>query len=58
MLHPFAVYHLSGPENSKKDQCVCFCVISNCLQHTASTVHSFICCIMHHLASDVLPKTQ
>jgi hypothetical protein len=34
------------------------CVISDCLEHTATIVHSFISCIIHHLISDVSPHLR
>jgi hypothetical protein len=41
-----------------KEENVSFCVISDCLQHTATTVHYFISCIIYHLVSDVLPHLR
>jgi hypothetical protein len=58
-FHPYVVYcHSSGPENSMKEECVSFCVISDCLLCTATTVHSFISFIIHHLVSDILPHLK
>jgi hypothetical protein len=58
-LHPFVVYYrTSGPENIMKEECVSFCAIRDCLQHTATTVHSFISGIIRHLVSDVLPHLR
>jgi hypothetical protein len=58
-LHPFVVYYRSsGPQNSMKEECVRFCEISDCLEHTAITVHCFISCIVHHLVPEVLPHLR
>jgi hypothetical protein len=58
-FHPFVVYYCtSGPENSMKEECVSFCVISDCLEHKETTVQSFISCLKQHLVSDVLPHLR
>jgi hypothetical protein len=55
----FVVYYCSsGPENSMKEECVSFCVISDCLECAANTFHSFISCIIHHLVFDILPHLR
>jgi hypothetical protein len=57
-LSTLIYYHASGPENGTKEECVSFHVYSDCLGHTATTVHSFLSCIIHHLVSDVLLHVQ
>jgi hypothetical protein len=51
-------YCASGAENNLKEVCVSFCVISDHLDHTETTVHSFISCIIRHLLYDVLPHLK
>jgi hypothetical protein len=47
ILRPFVVYYcLPGPENSIKEMRVHFCAIHDCLEHTATTFHSYLTCIM------------
>ena len=38
-LHPFVVYHKD--EEGQKLKVINYCVLSDCLKHSASTVHSF-----------------
>lgn len=53
--YPFVVYYsTSGPEISMKLECVSFFIIDDCLEHTASTLHSFVSCIIRCLVCHVL----
>jgi hypothetical protein len=54
-FHHFIVcYCTSQPENIMREEYVNSCAISDCLEHRATTVQSFMSGIIHHLVFDIL----
>lgn len=49
-IHPFVAYFKSDMENEVTIKCKCFCVISNCLNHTTESVY----CFQAHLITELL----
>lgn len=50
-LHPFAVYYKAKSNNEVS--CMCLCVISDCMQHNAVTVHAFLTLIIPYIKSQL-----